>query len=104
YPRWRDSFRWLFRRHNVEPRIVGIYPETFDELQAMENGVAGSPQTVRAVIAAEREQTATNYFVSWLAFGDMTPDEALRSTELFTKEVMPAFEDSNCHSRAGGNP
>jgi alkanesulfonate monooxygenase SsuD/methylene tetrahydromethanopterin reductase-like flavin-dependent oxidoreductase (luciferase family) len=23
YPRWRDSFRWLFHRHGAEPRIIG---------------------------------------------------------------------------------
>src|SRR5712672_2832124 len=30
YPRWRNSFRWLFQRHGAEPRIAGLYPETFD--------------------------------------------------------------------------
>ena len=43
YPRWRDSFRWLFDRHGTEPRVIGIYPPTFDELVALNNGVAGSP-------------------------------------------------------------
>ena len=26
YPRWRESFRWLFQRHGAEPRIAGLYP------------------------------------------------------------------------------
>ena len=26
YPRWRNSFRWLFARNNAEPRIGGLYP------------------------------------------------------------------------------
>jgi alkanesulfonate monooxygenase SsuD/methylene tetrahydromethanopterin reductase-like flavin-dependent oxidoreductase (luciferase family) len=91
YPRWRDSLRWLFKRHGAEPRIAGLYPETFDELQAIENGIAGSPQTVRDFIKAEIETTAPNYFVPWLAFGDMTLKEALRSVELLSREVMPAF-------------
>jgi hypothetical protein len=29
--------------------------------------------------------------VSWLAFGDMTLAESLRSLALFSREVMPAF-------------
>jgi hypothetical protein len=29
--------------------------------------------------------------VPWLAFGDLTLAETLRSVELFAKEVMPAF-------------
>jgi alkanesulfonate monooxygenase SsuD/methylene tetrahydromethanopterin reductase-like flavin-dependent oxidoreductase (luciferase family) len=94
YPRWRQSFRWLFQRHGVEPRIIGIYPPTFDELMALDNGIAGSPATVRDFIAAEIAATEANYILSWFAFGDMTPDESLRSIALFAGEVMPAFADA----------
>jgi alkanesulfonate monooxygenase SsuD/methylene tetrahydromethanopterin reductase-like flavin-dependent oxidoreductase (luciferase family) len=91
YPRWRNSFRWLFARHGTEPRIMAIYPETFDGLAAFDNGVAGSPKTVRDFIAAEIAATGANYLLSWFAFGDMTLAESLRSVELFAREVMPAF-------------
>ena len=91
YPRWRGNFRWLFARHGVEPRIAALYPPTFEQLAAIDNGVAGSPRTVRDFIAAEVEATDSNYFVSWLAFGDMTLAESLRSLELFSREVMPTF-------------
>ena len=72
YPRWRQSFRWLFDRHGVEPRITALYPPTFDELRAIDNGVAGSPRTVRDFLAAEIEASGANYLLSWFAFGDMT--------------------------------
>ena len=91
YPRWRSSFRWLFERHGAAPRIGDLYPQTFDELTALKTAVAGSPQTVRDFVAAEIEATGPNYFVPWFAFGDMTLAEALRSIELFAREVMPAF-------------
>jgi alkanesulfonate monooxygenase SsuD/methylene tetrahydromethanopterin reductase-like flavin-dependent oxidoreductase (luciferase family) len=91
YPRWRESFRWLFARHGAEPRVVAIYPPTFDELVALDNGIAGSPETVRRFIAAEIEANNCNYFVPQLVFGDMTLPESLRSIELFAREVMPAF-------------
>jgi alkanesulfonate monooxygenase SsuD/methylene tetrahydromethanopterin reductase-like flavin-dependent oxidoreductase (luciferase family) len=94
YPRWRESFRWLFRRHGAEPRIISVYPPTFDELGALDNGVAGSPDTVREFVTAEREATGINYFVPWLAFGDMTLAESLRSLDLLAREVMPAFGDA----------
>ena len=93
YPRWRESFRWLFARHGAEPRVIGIYPETFDGLQALNNGIAGSPATVRRFIEEERAASGFNYFAPWLAFGDMTLAETLRSVELFSKEVMPSFAD-----------
>ena len=71
--------------------MIGIYPQTFDELIALNNGIAGSPETVRRFIAAEIEANNCNYFVPQMVFGDMTLPEALRSIELFGKEVMPAF-------------
>ena len=91
YPRWRTNFFWLFRRHGAAPRVGDLYPESFDQLAALKTAVAGSPQTVRDFIAAEIEATSPNYFVPWLAFGDMTLAEALHSVELFAGEVMPAF-------------
>ena len=91
YPRWRSSFRWLFARHGTEPRVIGIYPPTFDELIALNNGVAGSPDTVRRYIKAEIAASNCNYFVPQMVFGDMTLPEALRSIELFAREIMPAF-------------
>jgi alkanesulfonate monooxygenase SsuD/methylene tetrahydromethanopterin reductase-like flavin-dependent oxidoreductase (luciferase family) len=91
YPRWRESFRWLFARHGTEPRVIGIYPPTFDELVALNNGVAGSPDTVRRFIEAEVAANNCNYFVPQMVFGSMTLKESLRSIELFAKEIMPAF-------------
>jgi len=96
YPRWRDSFTWLWRRHGVDvdtefPIIAGLYPPTFEELVAKGNGIAGSPDTVRKYVADEARETGINYLVSWLAFGDMTLEESLHSTELLAREVMPAF-------------
>jgi alkanesulfonate monooxygenase SsuD/methylene tetrahydromethanopterin reductase-like flavin-dependent oxidoreductase (luciferase family) len=91
YPRWRDNFRWLFARHGAEPRIGTLYPPSFDELMAIDNGVAGSPATVRDFLAAELKATGCNYLLAWLCFGDMTLAESLASLELFAREVMPAF-------------
>ena len=104
YPRWRDNFFWLFKRHNSAPRVAGHYPETFDELTALDMAVAGSPQTVRDFLAAELNTTGANYFVPWLAFGDMTLDEALHSVDLFTREVMSAFQGSGIRHQEPGIP
>ena len=94
YPRWRNSFRWLFQRHGVEPRITALYPPAFDELVAIDNGIAGSSRTVRDFLAAEIAASGANYLLSWFAFGDMTLAESARSVELFAREVMPAFADA----------
>ena len=91
YPRWRRSFRWLFARHGAEPRVIGIYPDSFDALVGLNNGVAGSPDTVRRFVEAEIAANDCNYFVPQMVFGDMTQKEALRSIELFGNEIMPSF-------------
>ncbi len=89
YRRWRDAMEMLWKEAGAKFPIGAVYPDTFDELLKIGNGVAGSPETVRRWIAEEVEATGINYFVSWLAFGDMTLTESLRSVELFSREVMP---------------
>jgi alkanesulfonate monooxygenase SsuD/methylene tetrahydromethanopterin reductase-like flavin-dependent oxidoreductase (luciferase family) len=91
YPRWRRSFFWLFERHGGAPRVASLYPKNFDEVAALGTAVAGSPATVRDFIATDINATGANYWTPWLAFGDMTLGEALRSVELFARDVMPAF-------------
>jgi alkanesulfonate monooxygenase SsuD/methylene tetrahydromethanopterin reductase-like flavin-dependent oxidoreductase (luciferase family) len=91
YPRWVESFRWLWKRHGTLPGITAMYPDTFDEVQAIGNAIAGSPRTVSEFIAGDIAATGVNYFVSWFAFGDLTLQESLRSVDLFASEVMPAF-------------
>jgi hypothetical protein len=49
-------------------------------------------------MAAELEASGCNYLLSWFAFGDMTLAESLRSLDLFSRDVMPAFADA--HARA----
>jgi hypothetical protein len=58
---------------------------------SLNNGVAGSPDTVRRYIETEIAANNCNYFVPQMVFGDMTLKESLRSVELFAKEIMPAF-------------
>ncbi len=53
---------------------------------------------MRDFITAEVTETGSNYFVSWLAFGDMTLAESLRSLELFSREVMPGFASAPAYA------
>jgi alkanesulfonate monooxygenase SsuD/methylene tetrahydromethanopterin reductase-like flavin-dependent oxidoreductase (luciferase family) len=92
YPVWHDSFTFLHRLHNrpnTHPR-----PATFDELAAVGQGVAGSPQTVTRLLREQLTACGSNYLVGQFAFGSLTLDETLRSIDLFATEVMPALEHS----------
>jgi hypothetical protein len=89
YRPWFDSFIYLSRlrgRAQTHPR-----PEEFEPLMARGQGLAGSPATVRDLLAAQLAETGCNYVVGQFAFGDMTLDEALHSIALFASEVMPAL-------------
>ena len=54
--------------------------------------IAGSPATVWAAIERQARELGINYLLSYLFFGAMTLDEALRSLELFRAEVMPKID------------
>jgi alkanesulfonate monooxygenase SsuD/methylene tetrahydromethanopterin reductase-like flavin-dependent oxidoreductase (luciferase family) len=54
-------------------------------------GVAGTPDQVRDVLAAQVAEAGVNYFLCRAAFGDLSFAESLRSVELFAREVMPAL-------------
>lgn len=87
YPVWERHFsylRTLRKRTGTHPR-----PPTYDELEKVGQGIAGSPATVRAVLKEQLTFTGSNYLVGQFAFGDLTMDEMMRSLNLFKDEVMP---------------
>ncbi|HMA72840.1 MAG TPA: hypothetical protein VKP67_15340 [Xanthobacteraceae bacterium] len=51
--------------------------------------IAGTPDTVIAVIERQTAELGINYLLSYLFFGEMTLVQALRSLQLFRTEVMP---------------
>jgi alkanesulfonate monooxygenase SsuD/methylene tetrahydromethanopterin reductase-like flavin-dependent oxidoreductase (luciferase family) len=87
YPVWEKNFsflRNLRNRTSIHPR-----PPTYDELEKVGQGIAGSPGTVTAFLREQLVYTGSNYLVGQYAFGDLTQAETLRSLELFKNEVMP---------------
>jgi alkanesulfonate monooxygenase SsuD/methylene tetrahydromethanopterin reductase-like flavin-dependent oxidoreductase (luciferase family) len=91
YRPWFDSFTYLPRllgRSQMHPR-----PAEFEPLMERGQGVAGSPATIRKLLAEQLTETGCNYVVGQFAFGDMTLNEALHSIGLFTHEVMPALRE-----------
>ena len=90
YGHWHTSFFKLWRKHGTVPSKAA-YPDTFDELQAMGTGLAGSPTTVRDALLSQVAEAGNTYLVSRLAFGDLTLAESTHSLDLFAREVMPAL-------------
>ena len=91
YAIWREAIELLWKRSGVPFGLAPVYPTTFDELEAIGNGIAGSPSSVREYVARLHEESGVNYVLSQMMFGDLTFEEASTSMQLFAREVMPAF-------------
>lgn len=97
YARWHLSFMHLWRQHGKAPQF-GMFPEDFQ--LACEAGlvIAGSPDTVSALLQEQMEQVGVNYLLARFAFGDLCMEESVASTELFAAEVMPALGELHAAS------
>ena len=71
--------------------LEAALPPDFETVLEHGDAVAGTPETVRDFIAHEVEATGVNYYVCDFAFGTISHEDAMRSIELFAREVMPAF-------------
>lgn len=91
YGHWRQSMGWLHQRAGQDFSLKAIYPQTFEELESLGHGVAGSPATVRDYMSKLEREAGVNYVLCQMVFGDMSFADAIHSIDLFAKEVMPAF-------------
>jgi alkanesulfonate monooxygenase SsuD/methylene tetrahydromethanopterin reductase-like flavin-dependent oxidoreductase (luciferase family) len=94
YRPWRRHMELLWEQRGVPFPLQGTLPDEFGVLQRSRHGFAGTPAGAREYIAEQAEEGGVNYVVCDLAFGDITFDEAKRSIELFSREVMPAFAEA----------
>ncbi len=91
YAIWRDAIEMLWKRSGVPFVLTPVYPTTYDELEAIGHGIAGSPSTVRDYVARLHEESGVNYVLAQMMFGDLSYEEASTSVQLFARDVMPAF-------------
>ncbi|HKS88216.1 MAG TPA: LLM class flavin-dependent oxidoreductase, partial [Stellaceae bacterium] len=91
YPSWRHNMERLWAKYAVPFPLAGSLPQEWDALQAHGHAIAGTPAQVRDYVKEAVEASSATYFVCDFAFGHMPPADALRSTDLFAREVMPAF-------------
>ena len=86
YQHWYDSLNWLWKEHGVT-----VSSNLAGDLKAgVANGavIVGSPDTVRAAIAREKDATGYNYLVLQFAFGTLTVPQVEKSLDLFAGHVM----------------
>ena len=66
---------------------------SFEEARREGTLIAGTPDMVRGEIEQQVAETGINYLIAYPFFGAMQLSDALRSLQLFTREVMPRIAD-----------
>ena len=69
--------------HKIEP-----YAE--DSTQRL---ITGTPSSVLEKLQEVIRVTGMNYLLCIISFGDIAPQHALRSLDLFAREIMPKLND-----------
>jgi alkanesulfonate monooxygenase SsuD/methylene tetrahydromethanopterin reductase-like flavin-dependent oxidoreductase (luciferase family) len=87
YSIWHESFTYLSRTYGK--KMLHPRPHDFDGIIEAGQGIAGSPETVTAYLQAHLKESGANYLVGQFTFGDVSLDEAIRSVDLFVREIMP---------------
>ena len=76
-----------------EPERLARYAERMDFDGEIARGrlLVGSPATVREQLGRMLRQSGANYFLGAFFFGSLTLPQAVRSLELFAREVSPSL-------------
>ncbi len=88
--KWRASLSAIWDQKGVP--FPFPFAQTFEEQIASGGGIAGTVKTVRDALARQMEQSGANAVLGQMVFGTIAYDDALRSLELFAKEVVPGLE------------
>ena len=84
---WRGHMHHLTRKHG-RPDVHNTDPYARDSFQRL---VAGAPRAVLEKVRDVVRVTGTNYLLCIFSFGDIAPEHAMRSLELFSKKIRPGL-------------
>jgi alkanesulfonate monooxygenase SsuD/methylene tetrahydromethanopterin reductase-like flavin-dependent oxidoreductase (luciferase family) len=87
YAVWSEHLTHLTRKHG-KPDLLNVSPQS---PAAVTRLVAGAPATVTRELSQIVRESGINYLMLVFSFGDLAPERAMRSMELFVAEVMPAL-------------
>ena len=87
YRRWYESLTQLWRQFGTVPVS---FADSLEGAIQRDAAIVGSPATVRAEVMRQLVATEANYFVGRFLFGTLPLARALRSIDLFSREVMSA--------------
>ena len=89
YPVWHDSFIALFKVYGSTP--MHARPAQFAGMIVDTRGLCGSPATVTDTIRRQMAEAGARLLRRPVLFRRYDAAEAIRSIELFVRDVMPAL-------------
>jgi alkanesulfonate monooxygenase SsuD/methylene tetrahydromethanopterin reductase-like flavin-dependent oxidoreductase (luciferase family) len=89
YKSWLGHMRLLWDRHGREFPLN--LPPAIGPMLDVGAAYAGTAAGFREFVADDAQAVGANYVACDIAFGNMSFDEAMRTTELLGNEVIPAF-------------
>jgi alkanesulfonate monooxygenase SsuD/methylene tetrahydromethanopterin reductase-like flavin-dependent oxidoreductase (luciferase family) len=89
YRSWLAHMRYLWDRHDVAFPLQ--LPPEIEPMLAAGAAFAGTPAGFCTFLDEQVAAIGATYVACDVAFGDMTLEEALRTTELIGREVIPRF-------------
>jgi alkanesulfonate monooxygenase SsuD/methylene tetrahydromethanopterin reductase-like flavin-dependent oxidoreductase (luciferase family) len=88
YEAWKGHMHHLTRKHG-RPDAMKLEPYNEESVQRL---IVGPPNTVLEKVQEAIAATGMNYMLCIFSFGNLAPQAALRSLELFAAEVMPRLK------------
>jgi len=88
YGKWASHIHHLTRKLG-RPDVHKTEPFAPDSTQLL---IAASPRVALEKLQEMLNVTTANYLLCIFSFGDLAPEHALRSLELFSREVMPKLK------------
>ena len=85
YGTWASHIHYLTRKAG-RPDVHKTEPFAPDSAQPL---LVGTPRTVLEKVQEMLHVTSANYLLCIFSFGDLAPEHAMRSLELFSKEIKP---------------
>jgi alkanesulfonate monooxygenase SsuD/methylene tetrahydromethanopterin reductase-like flavin-dependent oxidoreductase (luciferase family) len=85
YETWASHIHHLTRKIG-RPDVHKTTPFDADSSQRL---IAGSPKSVLPQLEEMLKATGANYLLGIFSFGDLPPEHAMRSIELFSSEILP---------------
>jgi alkanesulfonate monooxygenase SsuD/methylene tetrahydromethanopterin reductase-like flavin-dependent oxidoreductase (luciferase family) len=87
YEVWREHINYLTSQRGLPPLLKRLEAKGSDSIMPF---IAGTPKSVIQQLTEAQKQCGANYALCIFSFGNLAPQAAMRSLELFSKEVMPA--------------